>query len=610
MSRLGQLRALKKVSDLLLIGGSAARRGPLLAHTCVIQVGDRRFLSALSPVTCCRSPDGAGPSPPPTGGSGDGRGRDNQLVCPKCGDKITPYANSTRFVKCEKCLHLFVVLSDSDANKGRNSKPFTGTAEATGEAPGKNPSPARKPPPIPREIYGYLDKHIVGQEVAKKYLSVAVYNHYKRIYHNIPARKQRELFQNTEEHQAGTIPSHHDILKIAGMGSALGVGYQDPNNRQQTQQQQPTEEPPTRGSDILHATSHQIKLEKSNVIMFGSTGSGKTLLAQTIAKCMDVPIAICDCTTLTMAGYVGDDIESVVAKLLADANYDVAKAEQGIIFLDELDKIGAVPGIHQLRDVGGEGVQQGMLKMVEGTIVKCPEKNNRKSRNENTVDVDTTNILFVGSGAFNGLDKIVARRKNEKYLGFGIESNAPQGRRAAAQSAQTQGQGLDEEEDQKERDRYLLDVESYDLIDFGMIPELVGRFPALIPFHSLTADDLVRILTEPENALIPQYQVLFAMDQCNGNPVELHFTPEALKMISREAIKKKTGARGLRSILEKLLLNAQFEIPGSDICRVEVTEDAILGKAPIIFHRSNDFNKEMESDVEENRAEQAQAVAE
>merc|ERR1712141_643753 len=164
------------------------------------------------------------------------------------------------------------------------------------------------------------------------------------------------------------------------------------------------------------------------------------------------------------------------------------------------------------------------------------------------------------------------------------------------------------EEDQKERDRYLLDVESYDLIDFGMTPELVGRFPALIPFHSLTADDLVRILTEPENALIPQYQVLFAMDQGDGNPVELHFTPDALKMISREAIKKKTGARGLRSILEKLLLDAQFEIPGSDIVRVEVTEDAILGKAPI-FHRSNDF-KEMESDVEDNRRAEAQAVAE
>lgn len=300
-------------------------------------------------------------------------------------------------------------------------------------------------------------------------------------------------------------------------------------------------------------------------MMFGSTGSGKTLLAQTIAKCLDVPFAICDCTTLTMAGYVGDDIESVVAKLLQDANYNVEKAQMGIIFLDEVDKIGAVPGIHQLRDVGGEGVQQGMLKMVEGTVVNVPEKNSRKTRGD-TVQVDTTNILFVCSGAFNGLEKIVSRRKNEKYLGFGMQSNQAQGRRAAAQSALNEGHGLDDEEDQRERDRYLSDVEAYDLIEFGMIPEFVGRFPSLVPFHSLDADMLVRILTEPKNALIPQYQMLFAMDK-----VDLNFTPEALKTISRFAIKKKTGARGLRAIMEKLLMDCMYEIPESGISSVEVT---------------------------------------
>merc|ERR1719228_1764298 len=193
------------------------------------------------------------------------------------------------------------------------------------------------------------------------------------------------------------------------------------------------------GSDILASSKHNLRLDKSNIMMFGSTGSGKTLLAQTIAKCLDVPFAICDCTTLTMAGYVGEDIESVVGKLLQDANFDVQKAQQGIIFLDEVDKIGAVPGIHQLRDVGGEGVQQGMLKMVEGTTVNVPEKNAaRKTRGE-TVQVDTTNILFVCSGAFNGLDKIVSRRKNEKYLGFGT-SDSGQGRRAAAaQAGQQEG---------------------------------------------------------------------------------------------------------------------------------------------------------------------------
>ena len=225
-------------------------------------------------------------------------------------------------------------------------------------------------------------------------------------------------------------------------------------------------------------------------------------------RCLDVPFAICDCTTLTMAGYVGEDIESVVAKLLQDANYDVNKAQSGIIFLDEVDKIGAVPGIHQLRDVGGEGVQQGMLKMVEGTVVNVPEKNSaRKTRGE-TIQVDTTNILFVCSGAFNGLDKIVARRKNEKYLGFGVSSSDGQGRRAAAQAGQQEGSLSSEAEDQREKDSYMSTVEAQDLIEFGMIPEFVGRFPVLVAFHSLTEDMLVRILTEPKNALVPQYQML------------------------------------------------------------------------------------------------------
>merc|ERR1719229_572727 len=358
------------------------------------------------------------------------------------------------------------------------------------------------------------------------------------------------------------------------MGSALGVGFNpnSPDPRTGPPQEESagsssgsgsgsgsagTGGAPLHGSDILEATSHHLKLEKSNIMMFGSTGSGKTLIAQTIARCLDVPFAICDCTTLTMAGYVGEDIESVVGKLLQDANFDVNKAQQGIIFLDEVDKIGAVPGIHQLRDVGGEGVQQGMLKMVEGTVVNVPEKNSaRKTRGE-TIQVDTTNILFVCSGAFNGLDKIVARRSNEKYLGFGVSSSDNQGRRAAAQAGQQEGSLSSEAEDQKERDSYMSVVEAQDLIEFGMIPEFVGRFPVLVPFHSLTEQMLVRILTEPKNALVPQYQMLFGMDK-----VELKFTRDALMEIGKMAISKKTGARGLRSILEKLLLDVMFEIPG------------------------------------------------
>jgi len=521
-----------------------------------------------------------------TSSSGGGSGNDNQLSCPKCGspcEHVATLISSTRFVKCEKCSHFFVVLNEQDQK--------TKAAKDTREVDNGKIN-ERKPPPYPKKIYEYLNNHIIGQDAAKKALSVAVYNHYKRIYHNIPVNKGKP--ETLAEQPGRQLPSHRDLLHIAGMGSALGVGFnQDGNKQQQTRQQQQQDQQDAAGaedslgSDILEATSHNLRLEKSNIMMFGSTGSGKTLLAQTIARCLDVPFAICDCTTLTMAGYVGEDIESVVGKLLQDANFDVNKAQQGIIFLDEVDKIGAVPGIHQLRDVGGEGVQQGMLKMVEGTIVNVPEKNAaRKTRGE-TVQVDTTNILFVCSGAFNGLEKMVARRKNEKYLGFGSSSGSSQGRRAAAQAGQQEGSMTSEYEDQLERDRQFSEVEAQDLIEFGMIPEFVGRFPALVPFHSLTEDMLVRILTEPKNALIPQYQMLFGMDK-----VELKFTQEALQSISRSAIHKKTGARGLRAILEKLLLDVMFEIPGSNVESVIVTEAAVMGSSAPDFTYAQ--NKETE----------------
>jgi len=530
------------------------------------------------------------------GGSAGGGGGSSQLLCPKCGspcEHVATFISSTRFVKCDKCSHFFVVLSEQD-QKAR------GVKEAGKEMEGKGSTSNRKPPPYPKKIYEYLDSHIIGQEKAKKALSVAVYNHYKRIYHNIPVNKKSDKFQTdltADPNNNRHLPSHRDLLHIAGMGSALGVGF-NPGSTDSSPKTGPAEEESSasgagaatgagagslHGSDILEATSHQLKLEKSNIVMFGSTGSGKTLLAQTIAKCLDVPFAICDCTTLTMAGYVGEDIESVVAKLLQDANYDVTKAQSGIIFLDEVDKIGAVPGIHQLRDVGGEGVQQGMLKMVEGTVVNVPEKNSaRKTRGE-TIQVDTTNILFVCSGAFNGLDKIVARRKNEKYLGFGVSSSDGAGRRAAAQAGQQEGSLSSEAEDQREKDSYMSTVEAQDLIEFGMIPEFVGRFPVLVAFHSLTEDMLVRILTEPKNALVPQYQMLLGMDK-----VELKFTREAMLEIGRMAISKKTGARGLRSIMEKLLLDVMYEIPGSNVESVEVTRDAVLGMSGPTFYYGQD----------------------
>merc|ERR1712212_1312735 len=539
----------------------------------------------------------------PSSGGGGSKGGD-KLLCPKCGspcEHVATFITSTRFVKCESCSHFFVVLSEADQRvKVKDVK----QAEVNND----KQNTTRKPPPYPKKIYEYLNSHIIGQEPAKKALAVAVYNHYKRIYHNIPVNKKMDKgpAEMAEQASGRSLPTHRDLLHIAGMGSSLGVGFNpaSPDPRQQAagegeQASGYTAAAQQQGSDILEATTHHIKLEKSNIMMFGSTGSGKTLLAQTIAKCLDVPFAICDCTTLTMAGYVGEDIESVVGKLLQDANFDVQKAQQGIIFLDEVDKIGAVPGIHQLRDVGGEGVQQGMLKMVEGTTVNVPEKNAaRKTRGE-TVQVDTTNILFVCSGAFNGLDKIVSRRKNEKYLGFGTSTESGQGRRAAAQAGQQEVSMTSEQEDQKEKDSYLSTVEAQDLIEFGMIPEFVGRFPALVPFHSLTEEMLVRILTEPKNALVPQYQMLFGMDK-----VELKFTRDALMEISKMAISKKTGARGLRAIMEKLLLDVMFEIPGSNVESVEVTKEAVMGMSGPTFYYAQE-----KEDVEEKEDDLQRATA-
>ncbi|XP_068988183.1 ATP-dependent Clp protease ATP-binding subunit clpX-like, mitochondrial isoform X3 [Bombus flavifrons] len=499
--------------------------------------------------------------------TGNGGGKKNTLTCPKCGDPCThveTFVSSTRFVKCEKCHHFFVVLSEVDSKRSLK--------EALRPDDTKQGF-YRKPPPPPKKIFEYLNKHVVGQEYAKKVLSVAVYNHYKRIYNNFPVQNSMQ----------GSINAS-DLLHISTIGNSLGVGFQQyPTGNEYKS----TENQSVSGSDILDSKQHQLKLEKSNILLLGPTGSGKTLLAQTIAQCLDVPFAICDCTTLTQAGYVGEDIESVIAKLLQDANYVVDRAQMGIVFLDEVDKIGAVPGIHQLRDVGGEGVQQGMLKMLEGTIVNVPERNSSRKLRGDTLQIDTTNILFVASGAYNGLDRLILRRKTEKYLGFGASPSSESPGRRAANLADVANMSPSTEKDNKEKDLLLQQVEARDLIDFGMIPEFVGRFPVLVPFHTLDRDMLVRILTEPQNAMVPQYQMLFSMDK-----VELTFTTEALNAIASLAMEKKTGARGLRAIMESLLLEPMFDVPGSDVMSVHVTEGCVRGQEKPQYIRRGDVTEE------------------
>ncbi|KAJ6636725.1 ATP-dependent Clp protease ATP-binding subunit clpX-like, mitochondrial, partial [Pseudolycoriella hygida] len=549
--------------------GSNIRNGFLCATTCHYYNQDQSHYRSFHITHVCDKSKDTTTTPPTSGNGGKEPPNKNKntLSCPKCGDPCThveTFVSSTRFVKCEKCHHFFVVLSEVDTKK-------------TIKEESKN---HRKQPPPPKKIMEYLDTHVIGQDLAKKVLSVAVYNHYKRIYHNIPSQTQ-------VSHQVESTNRSGDLLHISGIGHTMMTSH--PSEVPRSSISAPQSQ--TSGSELLDKKTHELKLEKSNLLMLGPTGSGKTLLAQTIARCLDVPFAICDCTTLTQAGYVGEDIESVIAKLLQDANYNVERAQLGIVFLDEVDKIGAVPGIHQLRDVGGEGVQQGMLKMLEGTIVNVPERNSPRKLRGETVQVDTTNILFVASGAYTGLDRLIARRLNEKYLGFGMPSNSSEGRRAAQATAAPM------DNDQEERNASLKKVQARDLVEFGMIPEFVGRFPVLVPFHSLDVSMLVRILTEPKNALVPQYKALLGMDK-----VDLTFTDEALAAIGHLAMERQTGARGLRAILESLLLDAMFEVPGSDVKSVHITEDCVKGLCPpeYVRHSTSSSDSTTTADDEES----------